>query len=203
MTTSSPGPGLVVAGPGDSEDVAYIVEAAFKDLQVIKDLVPDPARRSKVTRDWYELHIKHAIGGAGQVVMTKDLTAAAVWFDRTGDPSEPEDYGKRLAELAGEDVDRFLHLETAMDANHPKDSHWHLLFLVARPGLQGLGLGGRLMDFTHARLDVEGTPAYLEATGEDNMRLYERHGYRLMDPPTIAVSGGTVLYRMWRPPQVV
>jgi ribosomal protein S18 acetylase RimI-like enzyme len=203
MISATRGPALVEAGPGDIDDVAYIVAAAFEPLQVIQDLVPDPARRKKVVHGWYRLHIEHAIGGAGHVVMTEDRTGAAVWFDRTGDPSEPEDYGKRLAELAGEDLARFLHLDHVMDTNHPQDPHWHLLFLAARPGLQRMGLGGRLMDYTHACLDADGIPAYLEATGNDNRRLYERYGYQLMDPPTIAVTGDTDLYRMWRAPQVV
>jgi hypothetical protein len=57
------------------------------------------------------------------------------------------------------------------------------------------------MDLTHARLDADGIPAYLEATSEQNRALYRRHGYADMSPPTIAVDGDTVLYRMWRPVQ--
>ena len=34
---------------------------------------------------------------------------------------------------------------------------------------------------------------------EAYQRLYHRHGYTDMTPPTIAVDGDTVLYRMWRP----
>jgi len=152
-----------------------------------------------VSRDWYRLYIAHAIGGAGQVVMTEDGSAAAVWFDRRGDYSDPEGYEKRLAELAREHLGRFHHLDLQMEASHPTDPHEHLLFLAVHPDRWSQGLGSALMDYTHARLDADGIPAYLEATGEENRKLYRRHGYMDMSPPTIAVSDDTVLYRMWRP----
>nr|WP_221378316.1 GNAT family N-acetyltransferase [Actinoplanes polyasparticus] len=192
-------PALRVAGPDDIDTVADIVTEAFDHLEVIRFLVPDAHRRRVVVRDWYRLYIAHAISGAGQVVMTDDNTAAAVWFDRTGQPSEPDGYATHLAELAGDDLPQFQHLDALMDAHHPSDAHWHLLFLAVRPSRWSHGLGSQLMDYTHTRLDAEDIPAYLEATGEQNRALYQRHGYTNMNPPTIPVTGDTVLYRMWRP----
>jgi GNAT superfamily N-acetyltransferase len=199
MTTTTAD--LRIAGPGDIDAVADLVADAFDHLNVIHYLVPDPSRRRTVTRDWYRLHVEHAIGGAGQVVRTEDGAAAAVWFDRTGEPSEPEDYAKRLADLAGEHLSRFEHLDRQMDTHHPTGPHWHLLFLAVHPDRWNQGLGSTLMNDTHARLDADGIPAYLEATSVDNRRLYRRHGYTDMTPPTIAVSDSIGLYRMWRPAQ--
>lgn len=196
-------PTLRLAGPDDIDTVADIVTDAFDHLKVIHYLVPDPAQRRTVARDWYRLYITHAINGEGQVVVTADATAAAVWFDRTRPLSEPEGYEKHLAELAGDDLPQFQHLDLQMEAHHPTDPHWHLLFLAVRPDRWSQGLGGRLMDHTHRQLDTDGIPAYLEATGLQNRALYRRHGYNDMNPPTIAVAGDTVLYRMWRSPKVV
>ncbi|XVV10864.1 GNAT family N-acetyltransferase [Actinoplanes sp. CA-131856] len=189
---------LDVAGPADTDTVADIITDAFIDLTIIKFLVPDPQRRRPVSRAWYRLYIAHALGGAGQVVMTSDKSAAAVWFDRTGPVSEPDDYATKLAELAGPDLPRFRELDQQMEAHHPNDPHWHLLFLAVHPDRQSQGLGSRLMSRTHTRLDAEGIPAYLEATGPENARLYRQHGYADMSPPTLAVSDGTELRRMWR-----
>jgi ribosomal protein S18 acetylase RimI-like enzyme len=192
-----------IAGTGDIDIVADIVADAFDHLDVIHFLVPEPSRRRTVSRDWYRLYIAHAVSGAGQVVMTEDATAAAVWFDRTSEASEPEGYDKHLADLAGEHLPRFQHLDRQMEANHPADPHWHLLFLAVRPHHWSQGLGGRLMDYTHSRLDAENIPAYLEATGEQNRKLYRRHGYTDMNPPTIGVADGVALHRMWRAPQLL
>lgn len=122
-----------------------------------------------------------------------------MWLDRTGEPSEPDDYAKRLADLAGDHLGRFEHLDAQMDAHHPGDAHWHLLFLAVRPDRWSQGLGSSLLDHTHAHLDALGIPAYLEATGEQNRRLYRRHGYTDMSPPAIPIAPGIGLYRMWRP----
>ncbi|WP_229070840.1 GNAT family N-acetyltransferase [Actinoplanes sp. DH11] len=190
---------LRLAGPGDVDTVADIVAEAFLQLAVIAYLVPDPARRRTVSRDWYRLFIEHAIDGAGQVVMTEDATAAAIWFDRTGDVTEPHDYAKRLAELAGDDLPRFQHLDHQMDTHHPGHRHWHLLFLAVRPENWRHGLGSALMEHTHRQLDADGIAAYLEATNEENRLLYQSHSYSTMSPATIPVTPGTVLHRMWRP----
>ncbi|GIE99479.1 GNAT family N-acetyltransferase [Paractinoplanes rishiriensis] len=199
--SNSTSPALRIAADGDIDRVADLITDAFDHLTVIHFLVRDPARRRPVVRDWYRLWVEHAISGAGQVVMTEAGDAAAVWFDRTGTAGEPEDYTRRLTALAGDDLSRFEHLDAQMDAHHPGEAHWHLLFLAVRPDRQNRGLGGALMQHTHARLDDAGTAAYLEATGEDNRRLYRRHGYIDMTPATLPVAPGIRLYRMWRPAQ--
>lgn len=183
----------------DVDIVAAIVASSFYRLDVIRYLVADPVRRLAVSRDWYRLYVEHAISGAGQVVMADDQSAAAVWFDRTREPTEPHDYGKRLAELAGDDLPRFQHLDRQMDTHHPNDPHWHLLFLAVQPARWNQGLGSALMDHTHRELDAHGIAAYLEATSPENQKLYHRHGYTDMTPPTIPVTGDIVLHRMWRP----
>jgi hypothetical protein len=90
MTTSTTAAPRI-AGPGDIDTVADLVADAFDHLDVIHYLVPDPAQRRTVSRDWYRLYVEHAISGAGRVVMTDDGSAAAVWFDRTGEATEPDD----------------------------------------------------------------------------------------------------------------
>jgi ribosomal protein S18 acetylase RimI-like enzyme len=196
---NSPAPAIRLAGPDDIDTVADIVATAFVDLDVIRFLVPDDARRLPVSRAWYRIYIDHAINGAGQVVMTDDGSAAAVWFDRTVAFCEPPDYAKNLADLAGHDLPQFEHLDAQMDALHPHDPHWHLLFLAVHPAVQRRGLGSALMNHTHRQLVADGICAYLEATGKWNRDLYLRHGYTDMAPATIPIAGDTVLYRMWRP----
>ncbi len=54
------------------------------------------------------------------------------------------------------------------------------------------------MKRTHDELDRGGVPAYLEATNENNVRLYRRHGYVDMDPFEMLLPDGTPFFRMWR-----
>jgi ribosomal protein S18 acetylase RimI-like enzyme len=54
------------------------------------------------------------------------------------------------------------------------------------------------MKRTHDELDAGGVPAYLEATNENNVRLYRRTGYVDMEPFEMLLPDGTPFFRMWR-----
>ncbi|GAB3810619.1 GNAT family N-acetyltransferase [Micromonospora zhanjiangensis] len=187
----------------DADDVrlaADLIARSFDHLDANHYLVPDPDRRLPVMRDFFHLLTAHAADGAGEVLLTADRSATAVWFDRTAEPSAPADYEQRLADLAGPHLHRFTELDELFDGNHPEEPHWHLAFLAVEPARWGQGLGSALMRQTHTRLDEQGLAAYLEATNPDNQRVYRRHGYAEMTPSAIRLTDGTPFYRMWRPP---
>jgi ribosomal protein S18 acetylase RimI-like enzyme len=179
--------------------VGELIALSFDHLEQNASLVPDPAARLRVMTDFFTMLTVHApLCGKVDVIDDPEggLAAAAVWFDRTREMPEIADYDERLAELAGEFLPNFLALDEVFDKNHPLDPHWHLAFLAVHPGQQSHGLGGALMDSTHQ--DLGRTPAYLEATNEDNIRLYRRHGYAEMTPFDIRLPDNTPFYRMWR-----
>lgn len=181
--------------------VGALVAHSFDELGANAYLVPDPAERERVMAEFFTLYTEHAFEyGRVDVVDAEDggLAAAAVWFDRVNEMPEPPLYGERLAALAGVHLDRFNALDELFDAHHPHDEHWHLAFLAVHPSQQHRGLGGELMRRTHEELVANGVPAYLEATNENNVRLYKRHGYTPMTPFEIYLPDGTPFYRMWR-----
>jgi GNAT superfamily N-acetyltransferase len=176
------------------------ISESFDHLDADRFLVPDEERRTEVMGRYFGMLAESAAGGAGEVLRIVDdgaTAACAVWFDRTGEPETWDDYEKLLAEATGVYLPRFQALDEAFDALHPAGPHWHLAFLAVRPDQWGRGLGTELLEHTHSRLDREGVAAYLEATNEDNARLYRKHGYAEMTPATIEV-GPVVFRRMWR-----
>ncbi|MEV6492935.1 GNAT family N-acetyltransferase, partial [Actinoplanes sp. NPDC051633] len=112
-------------------------------------------------------------------------------------------YHDRLQEITGGYHDRFLALDTAVDAHHPREPHHHLAWIVVHPDRQGRGYGSALLHYHHTTyLDGDNgarLPAYLEATGERNQWLYKRHGYTSLPPFPIA-PGAPYLRPMWRDP---
>jgi ribosomal protein S18 acetylase RimI-like enzyme len=182
--------------------VGALVAWSFNDLDANAYLVPPLTDRLRVMGEFFTLYTEHAFRhGRVDVVdgAAGGLDAAAVWFDRTADVPEPPDYGSRLAALAGQYLDHFEALDELFDKHHPVEPHWHLAFLAAHPDQQHRGLGSALMSRTHRELDAAGVPEYLEATNQDNIRLYRRHGYQDMIPFDILLPDGTPFYRMWRP----
>jgi len=181
--------------------VGALIGLSFDQLVQCASLVPRPTDRLRVMSAYFGMLTEHAFRYGLVEVIDNDrgLEGAAVWFDRSGDMPEPLDYERRLAALAGPHVTNFQALDDIFDKNHPTDPHWHLAFLAVHPDHQDKGLGSALMRRTHAELDAAGIPEYLEATNEQNIRLYRRHGYAPMEPFDIRLPDGTPFYRMWRP----
>jgi ribosomal protein S18 acetylase RimI-like enzyme len=192
-------PTIRPARESELTDVGRLVALSFDDLEQNRSLVPDPSARLRVMGDFFTMLTVHApLCGKVDVIDAPDgsLAAAAVWFDRTREMPEIPDYDERLAALAGEWLPNFEALDEVFDKHHPVDPHWHLAFLAVHPSHQSHGLGGALMDSTHE--DLGRTPAYLEATNDNNIRLYRRHGYTEMLPFDIRLPDNTPFYRMWR-----
>ena len=181
--------------------VGELIAISFDDLAPNAYLVPPPSERVPVLADFFALFTEVAAEhGRVDVIDGEDgPAAAAVWFDYTRPVPEPADYDKRLAALAGPYRAHFDALGELFATHHPHEPHWHLSFLAVHRTRQGAGLGSALMRRTHTELDRAGLPAYLEATNDDNIRLYRRAGYRDMDPFEINLPDGAPFFRMWRP----
>jgi GNAT superfamily N-acetyltransferase len=82
---------------------------------------------------------------------------------------------------------------------HPAGSHWYLPLIGVDPAAQGQGYGGGLLQQALDRCDREGMIAYLEATSQRNIPLYQRHGFRVVG--TIQVGGSPPLVPMLREPR--
>ncbi|MEU4427825.1 GNAT family N-acetyltransferase [Actinoplanes sp. NPDC024001] len=195
------GPVIRAARADEIPAIGALISRSFDDLAADAYLVPVPEDRERVMADFFALETETAFRyGKVEVVDHPDggYAAAAVWFDRVNELPTPADYMDRLTALAGPHLERFGALGELFEKNHPTEQHWHLQFLAVRPSEQGKGLGGALMKRTHDELDAAGVPAYLEATNENNVRLYRRYGYEPMDPFEIYLPDGTPFYRMWR-----
>lgn len=78
--------------------------------------------------------------------------------------------------------------------------HWYLWVLGVKPGRQGQGIGGRLLEPVLARADAEGAPCYLETESEANVAFYRKRGFE------VVVEGGisgepVLLWMMLREPR--
>ncbi|GFR51444.1 hypothetical protein Agub_g13737 [Astrephomene gubernaculifera] len=83
-------------------------------------------------------------------------------------------------------------------------SFGYIAFLATRPEWRGRGLGSRLLRHLTDKADAAGRWCYLEATNEDNARLYQRHGFRTIETKvwTLECLPGrrVMLLPMSRPP---
>jgi GNAT superfamily N-acetyltransferase len=194
-------PHIRPAREDELEAVGRLIAYSFNDLDANVYLVPPLDERVPVMAGFFTLLTEHAYKYGRVDVIDRDgggLAGAAVWFDRSAEAPEPEGYEGRLEALAGRYLERFQALDELFEKHHPLEPHWHLAFLAVHPDYQEHGYGSAMMRHTHAELDRAGLPAYLEATNQNNIRLYRRHGYTDMLPFEILLPDGTPFFRMWR-----
>ncbi len=79
------------------------------------------------------------------------------------------------ADAVGYDRARFV--ISTMCEHDPEDRHVHVGPVGVEPGVQGLGIGGRMMQAVCAGLDDDGEVGWLETDKPENVVFYRRHGF--------------------------
>ncbi|KZE72110.1 hypothetical protein AV654_34450 [Paenibacillus elgii] len=92
-------------------------------------------------------------------------------------------------------INEYMRLTTSV---RPSVPHHYLVFVGVDPEHQGTGLGKLLLNEIHALADADPTSAGigLDTENEDNVLLYERFGYRLVEKRKL---GAVTIYCMFRP----
>lgn len=186
-----------------SRDVPQIAEAlarAFFDDPVFGWGIPDDQRRRGMLPEFFSLFTEELLLHDETYTTAGEVTGAGLWAPPGAQPvsGDPEEFGRRMEELAGVDAERVFEVSKLIDEHHPPGAYHYLQFVGVAPEWQGRGIGSALMAPVLERCDREGELAYLEATSERNKKLYERHGFVASDP--FGPAGGPPLFPMWRQP---
>lgn len=78
----------------------------------------------------------------------------------------------------------------------PTEPHWYLPIIGVDPLHQGKGYGSALMKCALQDCDREHLPAYLESTNDQNISLYQRHGFEVVG--TIQSGTSPTILPMYR-----
>lgn len=188
------------ATDADRETLGEVLARAFHDDPVFEWLVPDPAARGRrlpavfaAFADVFLSHDETYLAGRG--------AGAALWAPAGRQPvpdDRAEALGEQLAVALGDDAERAAQLGELLEEHHPEQPCFHLQFVGVVPEHRRRGLGSRMLEVVLQRCDATGTPAHLEATSVDNRRLYQRHGFEVVDE--LVLPDGPALWPMWREP---
>lgn len=197
MSPTTPAVTVRRATHDDAAALTTVLAEAFLPGPVGDWLIPNLTHRRTVYHRYFALMLRRGLQH-GDVDTTTDLSAVAIWYDRT-QPPPPSSADYDLAQAIGIFTSRFGVLDATFEAVHPREPHHYLAFVAVYPSRQGHGIGTTLLAGYHDLLDRTGRPAYLEASNERNRDLYLRLGYRLRTP--ITLPNGPTLWPMWRPPK--
>jgi ribosomal protein S18 acetylase RimI-like enzyme len=183
------------AGFDDLNGVASVLATAFQDDPIFSWCVPDAARRAAILPTFFRVvanavaaHDDIHVAAISSRPVSGAIDGAALWLPPGAGPVG--DLEAAFAELFGDDAGRAFDIVGLLDAAHPQAPHHYLWFVGVAPEARGRGVGGAMV-----RHGLTG-PAYLEATSKDNRRLYERHGFEVVDE--LRVGSSPTLWAMWR-----
>jgi GNAT superfamily N-acetyltransferase len=177
---------------------AMVLSRAFQDDPVFAYFVPDEGERRAKSRYIMNMLVEYSVN-CGEVTATSGFEAVAVWL-----PHNRVEVGfwegvrngglSALLHLGPACIRRQLNASDAMCRAHTELApypHCYLYLLGSEPLLRGKGYAGTLMRSMLARLDAQGTPAYLDNTNRKNTAMYEHYGFKAIREYTI--SGTDVL----------
>lgn len=183
----------------DAAAAGGLIAETFHTDEITRWLIPRAEDRLPMQRRFFTMWSAHALehGDVYGIHESGELAGVAVWFT----VPFPEIPGEQeaIASFTGDNAERYRLFGEVTEKLHPQEPHHYLAFLALERARIGRGLGTRLLQEHHRRLDAEGIPAYLEASSEASRRLYLRHGYVDM-PELVRLPGGPVMYPMWREP---
>jgi len=181
-----------------SEDRARIGElltVAFADDPPTRWLYPDEDEYRRNFPDFVR-----AFGGdsveLGTAYCMEGVQACALWLAPGEAPDETALLNHVVWRMPSHRHDAIFAVFEAIGRSHPTEPHWYLPLIGVDPDIQRCGFGSALLRHTLARCDRDRTPAYLEATSPKNIRLYERHGFRCLEP--VRVGSCPPITPMWR-----
>jgi len=190
------------ASDADAALLSRLFAAAFTADPVFNWIARPGPRRPQVLEQFFFWLLKTRAIPFGEVWMSDDGSVCAAWLP-PGAPASPGGFMEQLrlfplfVRLCGfPRLGRGSAMAEAMEKNHPHEKHYYLAFIAVAPRLQGMGLGGAMLETNLRRIDDAGAAAYLENSNPRNTRLYQRHGFA--PGKIISPLGAPPLMAMWR-----
>ena len=192
-----------VAERAELPAVARDLADAFHDDPHFNWFIQAGPRKDAARQDFFHFLIT-SLARSGRIDRPEGGGAAAVWMPSswaTAPPSLIDDLRTAPTMLRATGLARFgrlMRIRKVMETRHPAErEHLYLWFLGVTPGLQGMGIGSRLLRAGLNRADEAGLPAYLETGTEKNVALYRRHGFEPIHAAPVAPNG-PMMWHMWR-----
>ncbi len=190
-------PKIIVVDQNQVESVKSSMIMAFSSDPFIRWLFPNPHDYLKNFSIWMEEFISTGLPAKG-VYADEEVSGSAIWHP-PGIHLDPESLGSTISDIPPDRVETALKLFDIFGTFHPDEDHWYLAFLGVDPLKHGKGLGSNILKKTLEKIDQEGVVAYLESSNPQNISLYERYGFEIIEK--IQEGDSPPIHPMIRPAQ--
>ena len=158
---------------------------AFFDSPLFAVIQPDEGKRKRVVGA--QIRLKVNIGlRCGVSDATPDTKGVVVWMPPGQEPT-PMDMLRTGAlsvpfRSGFSPIVRFMGAMNESDKAHAEaieGHHWYLVGAAVDPDLHGRGVGTAVIEHGLARVDADGSSAYLETSRERNVPYWQRFGFNV------------------------
>lgn len=192
---------FTLATPAEKALVVQSLSLAFQNDPALSWILREPdARRTRLPKLFNLLF--DAYGSHGMVVQARSGEAASIWKAPVAGVGEPSGGLREIINMFGIfglSILRGKRVADALDQHRPKEPYWYLAFVGVRPEFQGKGWGGAIIRDALARVEGDKLPAYLETATPENVPLYQRLGFDIIEEWDVP-GGGPHFWSMLRRP---
>jgi len=183
MTT----PQIKVATQREIDQCIAVIVLGFSSDPGVRWMYPDPHQYLENFP-----HFVRAFGGRafehGTAQYVDGFLAAALWLPPGVQPDEEALVAVVENSVPASHREAVFAMFEQMGGYHPNEPHWHLPLIGTDPTQQGKGHGSALLRHALAVCDRQQALAYLEATSERSVPLYQRHGFEVLGTVQVGTS---------------
>jgi ribosomal protein S18 acetylase RimI-like enzyme len=185
------------AREADVPALAEVLAIAFANDPAMSFFIkPDDRRHERMVAGMDSM-LRYGSAHLSDTYTTADLAGAAIWTPPGSSELSLREWPGMLRQslvMCGwrglaTMISAHRLLEERLKRHIPEPNHY-LSVLGVDPARQGQGIGSALMRPILERCDLEQVPASLATNLERNVRLYERHGFRVVDE--VPIPGTTI-----------
>ena len=180
------------AREADIPVLAEVLARAFAEDPALSTFTKRDERQHERMVAGMEAMLRYGSARLSDTYTTADLTGAAIWtppgYSGLGLREWPGMLRKSLFMCGWRGLVTIRSAHRVLDerlARHIPEPNYYLSVIGVDPARQGHGVGSALMRPILERCDQERVPASLATNLERNVRLYERHGFRVVDEVAI------------------
>ncbi len=170
-----------------------VLDRAFENNPINIAFLPDESERKKKSRHIFEFFLRYGFLYGEVYATSPKLEAVAMWL--TSDKSDFTLWRMLrsgvipfIFRFGGKNVLRMISITNRFVEIHKKYApfpHLYAWYIGVDPDFQGKGLGNTLHRAMLARADSERLPCYLETQKEENMVLWSRYGFKVINETVI------------------
>lgn len=183
-----------------------VLSRSFQDDPEASVIFPDRADRRKKLRHIFEFATRYAIRYGEGYAVGKDLTGIALWLPSAHTSISPvkvlrTGILKLCRKIGLRAVSRLFRLLSAAESRQKKlnsDRHWLLFLLGVSPDHRKKGHAGMMINKMIEKLDAERLPCRLDTYNENNVSIYQKFGFELVDSSPVHRSSLRI-FSMRRP----